>query len=395
MVKVNSFRALRPVKEKAHEIICPPYDVVDTEEARTLAGDNQNSFLHIVRSEIDFPEGHNPYDEEIYAKAKANLERLVFEGLMKRDAEPSVFVYRLDANGKSQYGLVSCLHVDDYTENRILKHEFTRREKEDDRTKHIDTVGANTGLIYLMYRNSALPELAEILETTASGEPLYDITENEVRHRIYGGGENIQRLISSAEKLSGVYIADGHHRAASSARVANLRRERAGTFDGNEQFNWFLTVLFPDHLLNILPYNRAVADLNGLSADLLISGIEKKGFSVKEGRKERLDLHEFNMYLSGKWHTLTANPELYSDADEVSLLDVSILQNHILGPLLGVDDPRTSEKIKFVGGIRGEAELEKLVDSGKFSVSFSLHPVSTSQLMSISDAGKVMPPKST
>jgi len=395
MVKVNSFRALRPIKDRASEIICPPYDVVDTEEARELAGDNKNSFLHVVRSEIDFPPGHNPYGDDVYKKAHANLQRLISEGLMVRDSASTVFVYRLDYGEKFQYGLVSCLNVDDYADDRIKKHEFTRREKEDDRTKHIDTLGANSGLIYLMYKNSALPDLAVLLQKSAeSGDALYDFTENSVRHRIYDAGKSTAALIAAAEKLEAVYIADGHHRAASSARVANMRRERAGKYDGSESFNWFLTVLFPDHQLNILPYNRAVQDLNGLSEEEFMSRV-KTGFSVSEGKKDKLDLHEFNMYLGGGWYTLRAGEALYANANEVDSLDVSILQNNILSEILGVDDPRTSERIKFVGGIRGDSELEKLVKSGKFAVAFSLHPVTTSQLISISDAGKVMPPKST
>ncbi len=397
MVQISPFRAIRPRADKAADIISVPYDVVNTEEARALAENRPQSFLRVVRSEIEFPPGTNPYGEEIYDRARDNLEKLISSGAMEQEGEACLYVYRLNMGEHQQTGLVARAHAADYAADKIKKHEFTRQEKEQDRTKHVDHLGANTGPVFLMYRSGRVPEITPLLDKIADqGTPIYDITrDDKVRHRVYriSPGDQLDQLVEYFGRLDALYIADGHHRAASAANVCNLRKDRAGSATGDEPFNWFLTVAFPDEQLDILAYNRAVQDLNGLTKDQLMEKLGAK-FRITSGKTE-LKPRTFNMFVAGEWHHLVADESLYKDADEVDSLDVSILQNHVLAPLLGIDDPRTSSRIKFVGGIRGDQELERLVNGPEFEVAFSLYATSPEELLRIADAGRVMPPKST
>ncbi len=404
MVSIRAFRAVRPDPQQAERIVSVPYDVLDREEARAMAGDNPVSFLRVVRSDLEFPDSVNPYDDSIYARAKENLENFIADGSMVREAEDSLYIYRLNRGDHQQTGLVTVSAIDDYYNDVIKKHEFTRPEKEKDRTTHIDTLGANTGPVFLLYRSAEQAEIAKIMDAHAdSNEPLYDVSfDDGVRHRVYpvGPGELQAKLLDLFAKLKATYIADGHHRAASANSIGRKRREAAGAgVTGEELFNFFLTVIFPDDQMAILPYNRAVKDLNGLSSADFLKQIEKN-FSLEKGKHASPDVHELNMYLTngqggGEWYALRATESTYAGADEINSLDVSVLQNHLLTPTLDIADPRTSDRIVFVGGIRGDEELERLVNGGKFAVAFAMPPVTTGQLLDVADAGKVMPPKST
>ena len=398
MVQISPFLAIRPAPEHAEKIISVPYDVVNTEEARQIADGNSLSFLHVVRSEIDFPAGTDPYSDKIYDRARDNLAELLKAGKLFRDTEDCFYIYRLNQGEHQQTGLVARTHADDYEQGRIKKHELTREVKERDRTRHVDHLNANTGPVLLTFRSRSIKEITEILNNQAdSSEPIYDVQrEAGVRHRIYRmpAGEQSERLQFFFSRLDALYIADGHHRAASAASVCRSRREKNGNqHTGKEAFNWFLSVSFPDEQLLILPYNRAIKDLNNLTAASFREKVSRE-FEISPGKAE-LHLHELNMYISGQWYHLKARSRHYEGMDETGSLDVSILQEAILSPFLGINDPRSSDRIQFVGGIRGDEELERLVDSGEFAVAFSLFPVSTEQLLSIADAGKIMPPKST
>ena len=394
MIQFNPFRALRPEPKEAAGIVSPPYDVVDTKEARVLAQGKPNSFLRVVRSEIELPEDADPYGDAVYKKALENLERMIGQGLFLKDQEECYYIYRIISGSHRQTGLVGLASVDDYLNNKIKKHELTVKAKEDDRTNHIDRVNANTGPVFLTYRNAAVPGIAEFMDMTADNStPLYDVAvENGDRHMLYriNNAEEKKRLHAHFASLDALYIADGHHRAASAARVGVLRRERGAA---GKSHNSFMAVSFPDEQLRILPYNRVVRDLNGLSPEQFL---ERLGvfFEIREGLSA-LRMHEMNLYLSGKWMHMKVKPSVYEDADEIHALDVSVLQDHVLGPMLDITDPRTSKRIAFVGGIRGDEELIRLVKSGDFAAACSMFPTTVGQLIRIADAGKIMPPKST
>ncbi len=397
MPAIKPFRALRPKQDLAASIVSPPYDVVDTQEARALAEGKPLSFLRVIRSEIEFSSEMDPYSHDVYAKARANLDKMAAESIFFYEEKPCLYVYRIFSGQHRQTGLVALCSVDDYLNEKIKKHELTVKVKEDDRTKHIDTVNANTGPVYLTYRDAAAPELAKFLDNAADTRPpLYDVTvENGDRHQIFridDAGE-IAETVKHVAGLSALYIADGHHRAASAVRVGTMRRQNAGKHTGVEAFNFFMAVSFPDTQLRILPYNRVVRDLNGMSAGQFLAKIGEK-FDIAEG-KVSLKSHEMNMYLDGVWRNLKVKTEFAGGQDETKSLDVSILQNHILTPLLNIEDPRTSKRIAFVGGIRGDEELVRLVQGGEFVAAFSMFPTTMRQLLSVADAGKIMPPKST
>ena len=397
MIRISPFKALRPLPEAAPDIISVPYDVVDTEEARNMAQGKPLSFLRVIRSEIEFPPGADPYGSEIYARARENLHKLLEDGHLIRETEDCFFIYRLEHGGRSQTGVVARIHAEEYFNGRVKRHELTRPEKEKDRTEHVDRTGANTGPVFMAYRSDQAPGLTDYLEQLAGEmEPLYDIQrEDDVRHKIYRvePGPEQDRLQELYSGLDCVYIADGHHRAASAANVCRLRQERFGQGNSEDPHNWFLCVSFPDEQLSILPYNRAVRDLNGLKNEEFLELLEKD-FTLVPGKQE-VQKREINLYLGGKWTHLKAKEHATSGTDEISGLDVSILQERILGPILGIDDPRLSDRIKFVGGIRGDEELERLVDEGRYAVSFSMHPTSMNELLAVADADKIMPPKST
>lgn len=399
MAVIKPFKALRPQKELAQQVASVPYDVVNTEEARQLVDGNPHSLLRVTRSEVEFADSVNPYSDEIYSRAKQNLDQIKAKAMLVEERD-ALYIYALTMNGRTQTGIAATFSVDDYDNDIIKKHEKTRKEKEDDRTKHIITTGAQTGPVFLTYRGKA--EIDSIVTGVTSNEKaLYDFTAPDgVRHQIWMvPADQTKNIIDNIGKVPALYIADGHHRAASASRTRAELKSKNSSHTGTEEYNYFIGVLFPADQLQILPYNRVVADLNGHNTDLLLKEIFERFTIEQNGKKSPAAKGEYCMYISGKWYTLVPRDNVRASlslADSVGeKLDVSILQNFLLHPILNIDDPRTSKKIDFVGGIRGTAELEKLVDSGKYAVAFSLYPVTVEDLMAISDAGEIMPPKST
>ncbi|MBK7375446.1 MAG: DUF1015 family protein [Ferruginibacter sp.] len=392
MVTIHPFKALRPAAELAKQVASRPYDVLNSKEAKVEARGNSASFLHITKSEIDLPDTTDIHSQQVYDKAKENLEAFISRKILFRESKPCYYIYQLVMNGRSQTGLVCGSSVDDYENDLIKKHEFTRPEKEKDRINHIKITGAQTGNVFLAYRNVA--EIDALINKWKEKSPVYDFTaDDDIRHTIWivNDDDTIEKISSLfKEKVPCTYIADGHHRAASAAKV----RAALGS-NAQEGADHFLTTLFPSNQLQIMDYNRLVTDLNGLNEADLLSAIRNK-FSVQKADKafSPANLHEFGMYLNGQWYRLTANEGSYSN-DPIGILDVTILQDNLLDPVLNIKDQRTDKRIDFVGGIRGLGELEKRVDSGEMAVAFSLHPVSIQQLFDIADSGKVMPPKST
>ncbi len=400
MAVIKPFKALRPTIESVKSVASVPYDVVNREEAKELAAGNKLSFLHVSRAEIDLDESVNPYSKEVYQKAKENLDNLIKDAPLTVDDNPRFYLYRLIMDGRSQTGIAATFSVDDYDNDVILKHEKTRKEKEDDRTNHIVTTEAQTGPVFLTYKG--IDTVNKIVDKTLNEtKPIYDFTAPDgIQHSIWIlPEEHNKTIIDEIGKAKNLYIADGHHRAASASRARKVKQDSNPNHKGDEEYNFFLAVLFPAEQLKILPYNRVVFDLNGNSTGDLLDRISEK-FSIQESNiKEPKERQTFGMYLEGKWYLLkardsvTASTSLSSTVAET--LDVSILQDFLLNPILGIDDPRTNKNIDFIGGIRGTKELEKLVNSGKAKVAFSLYPVSVNDLMRISDAGEIMPPKST
>lgn len=390
-MRIRAFQGLRPEPVNAAKVAALPYDVVSTEEARELAKGNPLSFLHISRAEIDLPEGTNPYSDAVYEQSLANLQKLIQDNILVRESEPCVYLYQQRLGNHTQTGLTAVCHIEDYENNVIKKHEKTRKTKEDDRTRLNRTLSCHPGPVFLTYRDEA--KVNSLVDEALKLTPLLDFTAPDgVGHtlwRVPGG----QAYVEAFQNIPVSYVADGHHRSASAARVGHERREANHNHTGEEDYNWFPAVLFPASQLNILPYNRLVKDLNGLSpADLLarLKGIATLSENAKPAPTAP---GEVSLYLGGQWYGLT----FAEDAAEgpIERLDVSRLQDKILSPLLGIGDPRTDERMDFVGGIRGTAELEKRVNSGDWACAFSLYPVTVDQLMDIADAGEIMPPKST
>lgn len=397
MAIIKPFRALRPSKDLVEKVSALPYDVMNVEEARAMAAGNPNSFLHISRPEIDLPAEIDPHDESVYQQGRLNLNEFIQSGVLKQDSRDCFYVYRQQMGAISQTGLVVCASVDDYQSGVIKKHEHTRADKEEDRVKHIDHLDANDEPVFYLSRSCA--EVEEIIEGVTNGPPEYDFTSDDsVGHTawIISDQAMIDRLIVLFEAIPRLYVADGHHRSAAAGRVRELRRDQNPDHSGREEYNSFLTVIFPENQLNIMPYNRVVKDLNGHSVD---------EFMVQVGSSFEiiptpvpvipLDRHHFGMYLDGRWYGLQARPAIINEKDTVNRLDVSILQNSLLSPLLGIHNPRTDQRIHFVGGIRGNDELVKLVDSGEYAVAFALHPTSINELIELADQDQIMPPKST
>jgi uncharacterized protein (DUF1015 family) len=403
MLRIRPFQGLSPAPAVVEELACVPYDVVDRQEAAALAAGKPNSLLRVDRAEIDLPPSTNPYSEEVYKTARSNFERLQRDGALLREATPCIYLYQQRMGSHVQTGLAAVCHVDDYVHERsdnprakdiIKKHEKTRQDKEDDRTRLIGTLRANTGPVFLTYRDE--PEIDGIVAAERQKPVTYDFTAPDgIQHTVWRVSDPAvqEKLVAAFAKLPAAYVADGHHRTASAARVGLELRASDPSATGNQDYDWFLAVLFPANQLQIMPYNRAVHDLNGLSkADFL----QKVGavFSVKPGGAPKpARPGEIRMYLAGEWYDLSWQPA--PDADPISQLDVSALQDRVLAPILGIDDPRTSKRIDFIGGIRGPEELVRLVDSGKAAVAFSMYPTTVEQLMAIADAGQIMPPKST
>ncbi len=394
MAKIRAFRALRPKRELAEKIAELPYDVVSLSEVIEIAGKNPYNFYHITRSEMDLPAGTDPYSQDVYCKAKDTLADFISEGRLVRDAKPMLYLYSQVMNGRMQTGIVACASIDDYIKGIIKKHELTREDKELDRTRHTDIVNANTGPVFLFYRDNNA-ERKSLIEQAMKIEPVYDFTAPDgIRHivRIIDDSYLVDKLEKSFEGDE-LYIADGHHRAASGARVGNIRREKNKNFTGEEEFNSFLSVIFPHSQLMILSYNRVVKDLNGMSREDFMKKVSTDFNVIKSGVKVPEKVNTFSMYIGGDWYTLT--PSFKISNDPIESLDVTIIQKRILSPLLGIEDPRKDKRIDFVGGIRGTDELEKIVNSGQYAVAFSMYPTGIEQLMNVSDAGLIMPPKST
>jgi uncharacterized protein (DUF1015 family) len=400
MAVIRPFKALRPDPKSAPLVASVPYDVVNTEEAYEFAKGNPLSFLRITRSEIELPNNVDHYSDEVYQKAKENLKKITKEAPLLVDEKPHLYLYRLIMNGRAQVGICATFSVDDYDKDIILKHEKTRKDKEDDRTRHIITTKTQTGLVFLTYKSPA--RVNELVNKTMKEQsPLYDFTASDgIVHTIWIiPNEFNNDIINEIAHVKKLYISDGHHRAKSASRAREEMKNKNPHHKGKEEYNYFVAVLFPAHQLKILPYNRVVVDLNGKSKEEFLNQISEKFSVEKTTGKEPPAKNSFGMYLDGEWYLLKAKDSILASnslsksfADK---LDVSILQNFLLNPILGIDDPRTNKRIDFVGGIRGTKELEKLVNSGKFVVAFSMYPVSVDDLMSISDAGEIMPPKST
>ena len=400
MAVIRPFKALRPTKEKAQLVASVPYDVVNREEARHFAEGNPLSYLHITRSEIDLPDATDVYSRQVYAKAKENLNNIIEQAPLKVDEKPHFYLYRLIMDERSQTGICATFSVDDYDSDVILKHEKTRKVKEDDRTNHIITTEAQTGVVFLTYRGvKTVNELVN--KTIKNVEPEYDFTTPDgIQHTVWIlPDEYIQTIENEFAKINKLYIADGHHRAKSASRAREEKMKTNSNHRGDEEYNYFIAVIFPEDQLKILPYNRVVLDLNGLSKADFIDSVAAKFTITPTADKEPKTKNTFSMYIDKEWFLLKPRDSVFASLSlEKSVgekLDVSILQNFLLNPVLGIDDPRTNTRIDFIGGIRGTKELEKLVDSGKAVVAFSLYPVGLDDLMNISDAGEVMPPKST
>jgi uncharacterized protein (DUF1015 family) len=399
MAELRPFRGLRPERELADKVAAPPYDVLSSEEAREMARDNPYSFLHINKPEINLEEGIDLYDTRVYLKGAENLKKFIKKGIVFQDAAPRFYVYKQVMGNHAQTGLVGCASVVEYEDDRIKKHELTRQEKEDDRVTHIDNLNAQVGPVFLTYM--ADPEIDRLIEKVVKSEPEYDfVSQNDIRHTLWVVDDDtmITNIQNAFKKVNPLYVADGHHRSAAAMRIKQMRQASNSNHTGREEYNYFLTVVFPHNQMQILDYNRVIKDLNGFSVEEFLIHISEK-FSVTkiEGNApyKPARAHEFGMYLHGQWYKIAAKPGTFDEDDPVKRLDVSILQGNLLATALGILDPRKDKRIDFVGGIRGLKELEKRVNSGQWAVAFAMFPTSIEDLMAIADAGKIMPPKST
>lgn len=400
MAVVRAFKAIRPAPQLADAVAALPYDVMNSEEARQMVVGNPHSFLHVDKAEIDLDPGIDLYDTRVYEKARDNLNQMVADGVFLQDETPCLYIYKQVMDGRTQIGIVGCASIDDYMNNNIRKHELTRADKEQDRINHVDYCDANTGPIFLTYRARA--DINALVDSQmAAKAPVYDFTSDDgITHTVWvvDDAAVIQKLTAAFAGIENLYIADGHHRSASAVRVGQMRRNAKPDYDGSEEFNYFLSVIFPDDQLYIMDYNRIVKDLNGNTKEDFLAKVGEK-FTVTAysgcGALKPAEKHTYGMYLAGKWYLLQAKPGSFAESDPVAQLDVSILQNNLLHPILGIGDPRTDKRIDFVGGIRGLDALENRVDSGEMAVAFSMYPTTMDDLMDIADAGAIMPPKST
>ncbi len=412
MATLKPFAALRPKPELAGQICELPYDVMSSEEARQIAAGNPLSFLHVSKPEIDLPPGTGLYSPEVYAKGKENFQKLIAQGALRQDAQPCFYLYRQIMGIHSQVGLVAAASCEEYLSGTIRKHELTRPDKEDDRVRHIETLNAQTGPVFLTYRATAAMDEFVIQRTALP--PAVDFTATDgVRHTAWtiGDAAGIQFITEQFAKIPFLYIADGHHRSAAAARVCQNRRSRGSesaptspersrsqltsAATSKDESGGFLSVTFPHNQMQILPYNRVLKDLNGLTAEQLLRKLDAVFIVNPHGAATPTRKHELGFFLDRKWHTLHFRPQFAAATDPIERLDVTLLQKYVLDPIFGIDDPRTSKRINFVGGIRGTAELEKLVKGGEYACAFSLFPTSITDLMTIADAGGIMPPKST
>lgn len=398
MATLRPFRAIRPDAELASQVISLPYDVMNRKEAAKMAEGNPYSFLHICRSEIDLPDEENPYDRLVYEKAKANIEERLEKGIFVKEDKPALYIYRQIMDGRVQTGIVGCVSVDEYQNNIIKKHEFTRVEKELDRINHFDVCDTNTEPVFLTYRDDE--RIRMIIEGfIANNDPVYDIiSEDGIGHTLWVIDDEaiLDNIVELFGEIPALYIADGHHRSASACKVGLKRREENPDYTGDEEFNFFMAVIFPDNDLKIFDYNRVVKDLNGNSKEKFLKKIEDAGFEIEEMGSEIYHperKHVFSMYLEGKWYKLTAKADIIPN-HVIDSLDVAILQNNLLHPILGIEDPRTDKRIDFVGGIRGLGELERRAEDD-MKVGFAVYPVDVEDLLNVADNNMVMPPKST
>ena len=395
---VKPFKGIRPPKALVEQVASRPYDVLNSEEARAEAEGNEKSLYHIIKPEIDFPVGTDEHDERVYAKAAENFQKFQDNGWLVQDKEDKYYVYAQTMNGRTQYGLVVCAAVEDYMTGKIKKHELTRRDKEEDRMKHVRVNNANIEPVFFAFPHQ--DELDAIVSKVVAGEAEYDfVAPDGFGHHFWviDDAATIARITEIFAEFPAMYIADGHHRSAAAALVGDEKRKQNPNHQGDEEYNYFLAVCFPDNQLNIIDYNRVVKDLNGLSDEEFLKALEAN-FEVKEMGAEIYKpnaLHNFSLYLSGKWYSLTAKEGTYNDNDPIGVLDVTISSNLILDEILGIKDLRSDKRIDFVGGIRGLGELKKRVDSGEMKVALALYPVSMKQLIDIADTGNIMPPKTT
>lgn len=392
-MRLHPFAAVCPKSDLAPQVAAVPYDVVNRDEACELAGDNPYSFLHIGRADIDLPADVDPHDPRIYSKAREALDRFVAQGVLVREDRPALYLYRQIMNGRAQTGVVGCVHIDDYERDVIRKHEKTRQDKEDDRTRHVLTLEAHAEPVFLTYRGR--PEIEVLAEAVLATDPVHDFTAPDgVRHTVW-------RIADPAvwqeafRAVPHAYVADGHHRSASAWRAGKERRAANPGHRGNEEYNWFLAVLFPADQLTIMPYNRVVRDLGGKSPAEVLQALRLVGRVSPTEHPRPPRPGTFCVYLADAWYRVELDEERIDRRDPIKSLDVSLLQDQVLGPILDVGDPRTDKRLDFVGGIRGTAELERRVNSGEMAIAFSLYPTTVEQLMAVSDAGEIMPPKST
>ena len=396
MVRIKPFAAVRPPKELVEEVAARPYDVLNSQEAKAEA--SEKSLLHITKPEIDFDPIIDEHSQQAYDKAVENFKKWQSAGWLRQDGKPCYYIYAQTMDGRTQYGLVLCAHTDDYAEGKIKKHELTRKEKEDDRMIHVRIQNANIEPVFFAYPDN--DEVNSIVSRYTAGAPEYDfVAEDGFGHHFWviDDQKDIDRLTEIFKGIPAFYVADGHHRTAAAARVGAEKRQQNPSHTGEEEYNYFMAVAFPDSQLKIIDYNRVVKDLNGLSPEEFLAALDKD-FVVKDEGTEpyRPDhLHNFSMYLGGKWYSLEAKEGRYDDSDPIGVLDVTLLSNLVLDRILGIKDLRTDKRIDFVGGIRGLGELSRRVDSGEMAVAFALYPVSMKQLVDIADSGKIMPPKTT
>ena len=399
MTLVKPFRGLRPAAGIAHLVSSRPYDVLNSAEARAETGDNVRSFYHIIRPEINFPEGTDEHDPRVYPEARRQLERFIAEGWLVQDERECYYLYAQTMNGHTQYGIVLAAHVDDYNSGRIKKHELTRRDKEDDRMRHLTATNAHIGSAFLAYRHN--DTLQALIERIAAQKPLYDFVADVdgFRHTLWliDAPTDIETITREFGKMDALYIADGHHRSAAAARVGTARAEANPEHTGREEYNYYLAVCFPAEQLTILDYNRVVRDLNGLTPDELLRRFEED-FEVRDRGPENFRperAHQFALYLGGRWYSLDARPGTFDPEDPIGVLDVDISSRLILDKQLGITDLRSSKRVDFVGGLRGLDELRRRVDSGEMQAALALYPVTMEQVMRIADTGNIMPPKAT
>jgi uncharacterized protein (DUF1015 family) len=395
---IKPFKGYRPIPELAKAVASRPYDVLDSDEAREEAKDNPHSFLNVVKPEITLPPDTDPYSPAVYEAARSNFQKLVSSGVFRQDEKECLYLYELTMNGRTQDGIVACAAVDDYMEGRIKKHELTRPDKENDRKNHVRVAMMNAEPVFFAYH--ALDTVDALVAKIKQDKPEYDfVADDGIKHRLWVISDQtiIDQIVAAFATLPATYVADGHHRTAAAALVGHDLRTENPNHTGTEEYNYFLAVHFPDNQLHIMDYNRVVRDLNGHTAESFLQALEKS-FTVGAPTSNAVRpsrLHEFAMYLEGKWYLLSAKPGTYDDTDPIGVLDVTILSEQILKPLLNIHDLRTDKRIDFVGGIRGLGELQRRVDSGEMKVAFALYPVTMKQLMDIADSGNIMPPKTT